>query len=95
MNLQYEIRICHEIHNKGTMSQWQIQVTIFLSGTDVNSNSKAIVKVTKLQIVFSYSSYELKKKPEFAAIYILQKMRLLLHTKLKKFSNLLLYLAYS
>ena len=35
MNLQYVIRICHIIHNKGTMSQWQIQVTIFLSGTDV------------------------------------------------------------
>ena len=35
MNLQYEIRICHKIHNKGTMSQWQIKVTIFLSGTDV------------------------------------------------------------
>ena len=35
MNLQYEIRICHKIHNKGTMSQSQIQVTIFLSGTDV------------------------------------------------------------
>ena len=37
MNLQYEIRICHKIHNKGTMSQWQIKVTIFLSRTDVNS----------------------------------------------------------
>ena len=36
MNLQYEIRICRKIHNKGTMSQWQIQVTIFLSGTDVS-----------------------------------------------------------
>ena len=35
MNLQYEIRICHKIHNKGTMSRWQIQVTIFLSGADV------------------------------------------------------------
>ena len=35
MNLQYEVRICHKIHNKGRMSQWQIQVTIFLSGTDV------------------------------------------------------------
>ena len=31
MNLQYEVRICHKIHNKGTMSQ----LTIFLSGTDV------------------------------------------------------------
>ena len=30
-----EIIICHKIHNKGTVSQWQIQVTIFLSGTDV------------------------------------------------------------
>ena len=37
MNLQYVIRICQKIHNKGTMSQWQIQVSIFLSGTDVNS----------------------------------------------------------
>ena len=37
MNLQYEIRICHKIHNKGTMSQWLIQVTIFLSGTDVRN----------------------------------------------------------
>ena len=36
MNLQYVIRICHKIHNKGTMSQWQRQVTIFLSGTDVS-----------------------------------------------------------
>ena len=36
MNLQYEITICHKIHIKGTMSQWQMQVTIFLSGTDVN-----------------------------------------------------------
>ena len=34
MNLQYVVRICHKIHNKGTMSQWQIQVTIFLSETD-------------------------------------------------------------
>ena len=34
-NLQYEIRICLKIDNRGTMSQWQIQVTIFLSGTDV------------------------------------------------------------
>ena len=37
MNLQYEIRICHKIHNKGMMSQRQVQVTIFLSGTDVFS----------------------------------------------------------
>ena len=35
INLQYEIGICHTIHNKGTMSQWQLQVTIFLNGTDV------------------------------------------------------------
>ena len=35
MNLQYEIRICQKIHDKGTMSQWQIQVTIFLSETDI------------------------------------------------------------
>ena len=35
MNLQYEIRICHKIHNNGKMSQSKIQVTIFLSGTDV------------------------------------------------------------
>ena len=35
MNLQYGRRICNKIDNKGTMSQWQIQVTIFLSGTDV------------------------------------------------------------
>ena len=35
MNLEYVIRIRHKIYNKGTMSQWQIQVTIFLSGTDV------------------------------------------------------------
>ena len=34
MNLQYEISICCKIHNKGKMSQWQIQVTIFLSGTE-------------------------------------------------------------
>ena len=31
MNWQYEIRI-----RKGTMSQSQIQVTIFLSGTDIS-----------------------------------------------------------
>jgi hypothetical protein len=36
MNLQYEIRICQKVHIKGTMSQWQIQVTIFLSDTDVS-----------------------------------------------------------
>ena len=34
MNLQFEIRICQKIHNKGTMSQWQIYVTFFLSETD-------------------------------------------------------------
>ena len=39
MNLQYVIRICYKIHNKGTMSQGKIQVTIFLSGTDVTSAS--------------------------------------------------------
>ena len=33
-NLQYEIETCHKIHNKGTISRWLIQVTIFLSGTD-------------------------------------------------------------
>ena len=37
MNLKYEIGTCQKIHNKGTKSQWQIQVSIFLSGTDVNS----------------------------------------------------------
>ena len=42
MNLQYGIRICHKIHNKGTMSLWQIQVTIFLSGTDVSNLNKEI-----------------------------------------------------
>ena len=36
INLQFEVIICHKIHNKGTVSQWLIQVTIFLSGTDVN-----------------------------------------------------------
>ena len=40
MNLQYLIRICHKIHNKGPMSQWQIQVIIFLSGTDVMFQKK-------------------------------------------------------
>ena len=44
MNLQYEIRICHKIHNKGTMSQWQIQVTIFLSGTDVSTGPMTSLK---------------------------------------------------
>jgi hypothetical protein len=38
MNLQYEIRICNKIHNKDTMGQLKIQVTIFLSGTDYKSN---------------------------------------------------------
>ena len=37
MNLQYEMRICHKIHDKGTMSiHMTLQVTIFLSGTDVS-----------------------------------------------------------
>ena len=47
MNLQFEIRICQKIHNKGTMSQWQIQVTIFLSGTDVEVHSpkKCLVRL--------------------------------------------------
>ena len=39
-NLQYEIETCHEINNKGTVSQWLIQVTIFLSGTDVKHDFK-------------------------------------------------------
>ena len=38
MNLKYVIRIFHKIHNKGTMSQWLIQVTIFLSGTDFSGD---------------------------------------------------------
>ena len=46
MNLQYEIRICHKIHNKGTMSRWQIQVTIFLSGTDISHSSLVLSKAT-------------------------------------------------
>ena len=37
MNLHYEVIICHKIHNKGTMSQWQRQVTIFLSGADISA----------------------------------------------------------
>ena len=37
MNLKYEIRIFQKIHNKGAMSQWQLQVTIFLRETDVRS----------------------------------------------------------
>ena len=37
MNLKYEIRIFQKIHNKGAMSQWQIQATIVLSGTDVRN----------------------------------------------------------
>ena len=37
MNSKYEIRICQKIHNKGAMSQWQLQVTIFLRETDVRS----------------------------------------------------------
>ena len=36
MNLQYEIRICHKTHDKGTTIKLPTQVTIFLSGTDVN-----------------------------------------------------------
>ena len=39
INLQYEIRIFQKIHNKGAMSQWQLQVTIFLSETDVTLGS--------------------------------------------------------
>ena len=35
INLQYGIRICHKSHNEGRMCRWQIQVTIFLSETDV------------------------------------------------------------
>ena len=37
MNLKYETRIFKKIHDKGAMSQWQLQVTIFLSETDVRS----------------------------------------------------------
>ena len=37
MNLQYEIRICHEIHDKGTTSKCQHKLlSFYLSGTDVN-----------------------------------------------------------
>ena len=32
MNLQYEIRICHEIYDKGTTSKFTTHVTIFLTG---------------------------------------------------------------
>ena len=42
MILPYEIGICHKIHNKGTMSQLQIQVTIFLSRTDVISEKNSL-----------------------------------------------------
>ena len=34
-NLQYKIETCNKFHNEGTMSRRLIQVTIFLSGTDV------------------------------------------------------------
>ena len=44
MNLQYEVRICHKIHNKGTVHwvtlQWvhdKYKLLSFLSGTDVIS----------------------------------------------------------
>ena len=47
MNLQYEVRICHKIHNKGTMSQWQIQVTIFFSGTDVTTSLQTDTLILK------------------------------------------------
>ena len=48
INLQYVIKICHKIQNKGIMSQWQIQVTIFLSGIDVSMKVNKIQK-TRLQ----------------------------------------------
>ena len=32
-----------KIHNKGAMSQLQIQVTIFLSGTDVSQAASSVV----------------------------------------------------
>ena len=31
-SLLYEIETCYKIHNKGTLSQWPMQVTIILSG---------------------------------------------------------------
>ena len=34
MNLQYEIRICHKIHDKGTTSKWQHKVGQTLTGYD-------------------------------------------------------------
>ena len=43
MNLQYEKRFVKKIHNKGAMSQLQIQVTIFLSGTDVSQAASSVV----------------------------------------------------
>ena len=48
-NLQYEIETCNRIHNKGTMSRWQIQVTIFFSGTDFKQS---------FYKVFSNDSYD-------------------------------------
>ena len=32
INLQYEIRICHKIHDKGTMSKRQYKLLSFLVG---------------------------------------------------------------
>ena len=54
-NLQYEIETCHKIHNKGTMSQRPIQVSIFLSGTDVICKlSKHFIIIPTLQNEFWY-----------------------------------------
>ena len=66
LNFQLEIRICHRTHNKGTVSQWQIQVTNFLNGTDVKTKGEK-KSLFFIPFLFSdrlcrrcYSSHDLK-----------------------------------
>ena len=41
INLQYEIRICHKIHDKGTMSKFQHKLLSFKVGLTLAKNSDA------------------------------------------------------
>ena len=69
-NLQYEIETCHKIYNNGTVCPLLIQVTIFLSGTDItriyldrmlfrpiiNSRSSFSYFSTVIQVKFSFAN---------------------------------------
>ena len=45
MNLQYETRICHKIHDKGTTSKCQHKLLPFLSGTDVMYLDSKVIQI--------------------------------------------------